>query len=477
MHGGFVRLTARKNTMHQTPTVSSVPAAGHRNALRRATWIATLGGFLFGYDTGVINGALPYMQDDLGLTPFTEGLITSSLLFGAAFGALGAGQLADRLGRRRLLIILAGVFLLGAVGTASAPGVGLMVLARVVLGLAVGGASAVVPMFLAELAPAARRGQVVTRDQLMIVSGQLAAFVCNAVIGNLWGEDGNVWRWMLLVATLPAIALWVGMNFVPESPRWLGSKGRYAQMLTELQRIRSAEDAQAEYEEAKALAGSLPTRTGRLKDFAEPWLMRVLLIGMGLSIVQQITGVNAIIYYGTQILADAGFGTEAALTANIANGVVSVGAALLGIWLLGKVGRRPMLLTGLIGTLSTLAIIGVASILLPEGPVRGFTVLSMTVLFLAFQQGAVSPVTWLMLSEIFPLRVRGLGVGISVFVQWMANFAVGFSFPMLMSALGISSTFFIFVALGLCAVFFVNRYLPETRGLSLEEVELQLRKA
>jgi major inositol transporter-like SP family MFS transporter len=436
-----------------------------------------LGGFLFGYDTGVINGALPYMQDDLGLTPFTEGLITSSLLFGAAFGALGAGQLADRLGRRRLLIILAAVFLLGAVGTAAAPGIGLMVLARVVLGLAVGGASAVVPMFLAELAPASRRGQVVTRDQLMIVTGQLAAFVCNAFIGNVWGEDNNVWRWMLLVATIPAIALWAGMNFVPESPRWLGSKGRYAQMLTELRRIRSAEDAQAEYEEAKALAGSESSRRGTVKDFAEPWLFRVLLIGIGLSVVQQITGVNAIVYYGTQILADAGFGTEAALTANIANGVVSVIAAFIGIWLLGKVGRRPMLLTGLIGTSTTLALIGVASFVLPEGPVRGFTVLSMTVLFLAFQQGAVSPVTWLMLAEIFPQRVRGMGIGLSVFVQWMANFAVGFSFPLLMSAMGISSTFFIFVALGICAILFVKRFLPETRGLSLEEVELTLRKA
>ena len=462
--------------MNPSPsTVRTRTGTGHRQALRRATWIATLGGFLFGYDTGVINGALPYMQDDLGLTPFTEGLITSSLLFGAAFGAVGAGQLADRFGRRRLLMILAGVFVLGAAGTAAAPDIGLMVLARVVLGLGVGGASAVVPMFLAELAPASRRGQVVTRDQLMIVTGQLAAFVCNAVIGNLWGEAGNVWRWMLLVATVPAIALWVGMNFVPESPRWLGSKGRYAQMLSSLQQIRSAEDAQAEYEEVKGL--NVSSRGGRLKDFAEPWLLRVLLIGMGLSIVQQITGVNAIIYYGTQILADAGFGTEAALTANIANGVVSVCAALLGIWLLGKVGRRPMLLTGLIGTTSMLALIGIASIMLPEGTARGFTVLSMTVLFLAFQQGAVSPVTWLMLSEIFPLRVRGLGIGLSVFVQWMANFAVGFSFPMLMSAMGLSNTFFIFVGLGICALLFVKRFMPETRGLSLEEVELALRQA
>ena len=449
----------------------------HRRALRRASWIATLGGFLFGYDTGVINGALPYMQDDLGLTPFSEGLITSSLLFGAAFGAVIAGQLADRFGRRRLLMILAAVFLVGAAGTAVAPSIGLMVVARVVLGLAVGGASAVVPMFLAEISPAARRGQMVTRDQLMIVTGQLAAFTTNAVIGNTWGEDNNVWRWMLAVATLPAIALWIGMNFVPESPRWLASKGRYAQTLEVLRRIRSAEEAQSEYDGVRLLADHEQTRGGRLRDFAEPWLLRVLLIGMGLSIVQQITGVNAIMYYGTQILADAGFGTEAALTANIANGVVSVAAAIFGIWLLGRVRRRHLLMTGLIGTGSSLLLIGLVSIFVGEGSARGFLILALTVTFLAFQQGAVSPVTWLMLSEIFPLKVRGLGIGLSVFVQWMANFAVGFSFPVLMDAIGISSTFFIFVVLGLLALMFVHRFVPETRGRSLEQVQEQLRAA
>ncbi|MCC3267685.1 sugar porter family MFS transporter [Arthrobacter gengyunqii] len=447
----------------------------HRGVLGRASWIATLGGFLFGYDTGVINGALPFMTEDLGLTPFTEGLITSSLLFGAAFGALAAGQLADRFGRRRLLTVLAVVFLAGALGTAAAPTVGLMVVARVVLGLAVGGASAVVPMFLSEIAPADRRGQMVTRDQLMIVTGQLAAFTVNAGIGNAWGGETHVWRWMLAVASLPAIALWIGMKFVPESPRWLAAQGRYPQMMAVLQKIRSTEAAQTEYDGVRALAGREDTRRGSFKDFAEPWLFRVLLIGMGMSVVQQITGVNAIVYYGTQILADAGFGTEAALTANIANGVVSVAAAILGIWLLGKVGRRPMLITGLIGTSTTLLLIGVASLTMPEGTARGFVVLSLTVLFLAFQQGSISPVTWLMIAEIFPLRVRGLGMGLSVFVQWMTNFAVGFSFPMLMAGLGISNTFFIFVALGICAILFVKRFMPETRGRSLEQVEAQLR--
>ncbi|WP_342022772.1 sugar porter family MFS transporter [Arthrobacter citreus] len=449
----------------------------HRGALGRASWIATLGGFLFGYDTGVINGALPFMQDDLGLTPFTEGLITSSLLFGAAFGAVIAGQLADRFGRRRLLMMLAVVFLAGALGTAVAPSIGLMVVARVVLGLAVGGASAVVPMFLSEIAPAARRGQMVTRDQLMIVTGQLAAFTTNAVIGNVWGEENHIWRWMLAVASLPAIALWIGMKFVPESPRWLAAQGRYPQMMAVLQKIRSSEDAQTEYDDVRALASHETTRRGSLKDFAEPWLFRVLLIGMGMSVVQQITGVNAIVYYGTQILADAGFGTEAALTANIANGVVSVAAAILGIWLLGRVGRRPMLITGLIGTSSTLLLIGVASLTMAEGTARGFVVLSLTVAFLAFQQGSISPVTWLMIAEIFPLRVRGLGMGLSVFVQWMANFAVGFSFPMLMAGLGISSTFFIFVGLGLCAILFVRRFMPETQGKSLEQLETELKAA
>lgn len=460
-------------TAPRTPS----PTKSHR-FLRKITWISTLGGLLFGYDTGVINGALPYMQADLGLTPLTEGMVTSALLFGAAFGAVFGGQLADRHGRRRMIMALAAVFLAGTLATSLAPNVEIMVAARFLLGLAVGGASVMVPIFLAEMSSAARRGQMVTRNELMIVTGQLVAFSTNAFIGNTWGEEAGVWRWMLVLATIPAIALWIGMTIVPESPRWLASMGSFGETLSVLRKIRTEEEARQEFDEVKAMAvEDYKAKMGSFKDLTEPWLKRVFVIGIGLAVVQQITGVNSIMYYGTQILSDAGFGTEAALTANIANGIISVVATFVGIWLLGKVGRRPMLITGQIGTTSALLLIGVASLILPEGTARGFVILSLTVTFLAFQQGAISPVTWLMLSEIFPLKMRGLGMGLSTFVLWMVNFAIGFSFPQLLAGIGLSNTFFVFVGLGICAILFVKRYVPETRGRSLEQLEHELKQA
>jgi major inositol transporter-like SP family MFS transporter len=313
----------------------------HKRALRTVTIISTFGGLLFGYDTGVINGALPYMQEDLGLTPLTEGLVTSSLLFGAAFGALFGGRLADRKGRRKMIMALAIVFLIGTLACTFAPTTEVMIAARFILGLAVGGASVTVPVYLAEVSPSERRGRIVTQNELMIVTGQLLAFIFNAYLGNTFGEAGGIWRWMLVIATLPAIALWIGMNFVPESPRWLASMGSFGEALGVLQRIRSREEARVEFEEVKAMAvEDYKSKMGSWKDLQVPWLRRIFFVGIGLAVIQQITGVNSIMYYGTQILADAGFGREAALSANIANGVISVLATFVGIWLLGKVSRR-----------------------------------------------------------------------------------------------------------------------------------------
>jgi major inositol transporter-like SP family MFS transporter len=469
-------MDVRDDATHAPTRTNDAPPAVSRR-LRVITVIATFGGLLFGYDTGVINGALPYMTDDLGLTAVTEGMVTSSLLLGAALGAITGGRLSDARGRRRTILTLAVIFFVGALGCTLAPNVAVMVVARFVLGLAVGGASVTVPVYLAEVSPAERRGALVTRNELMIVSGQLLAFTSNAVIAQVGGESGGVWRWMLVLATVPAVVLWFGMLVMPESPRWLASQTRFTEALDVLKQVRSQQRAEAELAEVSALAvKEEQEKLGGWQDMrSTPWLRKLMFVGFGIAIVQQITGVNTIMYYGTQILTDAGFAADSALTANIANGVISVLATFVGIWLLGRVPRRPMLMTGQIGTTAALLLIGVFSLVLPSGDGRAYAVLAMTVTFLAFQQGAISPVTWLMLSEIFPMRMRGFGMGVAAVVLWLTNFVIGLVFPSLVSGMGVSSTFFLFVVAGFLSLAFVKRYVPETRGRTLETLEAELR--
>ncbi|MBC2066898.1 sugar porter family MFS transporter [Listeria booriae] len=460
--------------MESTPASKRTPKA----YLRLIAIISTFGGLLFGYDTGVINGALPYMSKagQLNLTPAGEGIVASSLLFGAAFGAVFGGRLSDRNGRRKNLLMLAVVFFVATLGCTFAPNMAVMVVFRVILGIAVGGASVTVPTYLAEMSPTERRGRMVTQNELMIVTGQLLAFTFNAIIGTTLGEDGNVWRYMLVIATIPAVVLWFGMLILPESPRWLASKGRIGDALRVLQQIREQNVAETELTEIKDnITAEAALDKATFKDLSVKWVRRILFIGLGIAVVQQITGVNSIMYYGTEILRDAGFGTEAALIGNIANGVISVLATFVGIYLLGKIGRRPMLITGLIGTTSALLLIGILSMLLQGTEALPYVVLSLTVTFLAFQQGAISPVTWLMLSEIFPQRLRGIGMGTTVFCLWITNFLVGFSFPILLAHVGLSITFFMFAVLGVFAILFVKKYLPETKGHSLEQIEYYFR--
>ncbi|MEB3372426.1 sugar porter family MFS transporter [Saccharopolyspora mangrovi] len=444
--------------------------------VRIITAVATLGALLFGYDTGVISGALPFMtlgpeRGGLGLTPVTEGIVTSSLVFGAAFGAVFGGRLSDWHGRRRNILTLAVVFFIGALGTALAPNIETMVLFRIVLGLAVGGASATVPMFIAELAPAHRRAQLVTHNELMIVTGQLVAYTSNAAIANFWPSD-EAWRYMLGLATIPAVLLWFGMLFLPESPRWYATKGRFDEALVVLGKIREPAEAERELAEIRRCAPDAgQAHRKEWTNLRTPWIRRLVIIGAVLGISVQLTGVNTIMYFAPTILQTTGLGTEASITASIANGVVSVVATFIGISLLGRIGRRPIIITGQVGVTISLALLGVC-FLLPESTFRSFAVMAFMLIFLFFMQSMIATVWWLMMAEMFPLRFRGFAMGIAIFAQWISNGTVALTFPMLISALG-GNTFFILALINSATIVFLTKFLPETGGKTLEELEEQ----
>jgi sugar porter (SP) family MFS transporter len=435
--------------------------------------VATFGGLLFGYDTGVINGALRPMTADLGLTPITEGIVTSSLLFGAAAGAVGGGRLSDTWGRRKTIILLAVLFLVGALSCVFAPNFEVMVVGRVILGLAVGGASSVVPVYLAELAPYEIRGSLAGRNELMIVIGQLAAFVVNAIIGSLWGEFGGVWRIMLAVAAVPAVALFLGMLRMPESPRWLISRGRTQEALAVLKTIRSSDRAEAEMADVKHLADEeKEMKLSGWDALKNKWILRILLVGIGLGVAQQLTGINSIMYYGQSVLVEAGFSSSGALIANIAPGVIAVVGGVIALTMMQRVNRRTTLLLGF--TLTTIChfLIGIASIALPVGnPARPFVILFLVVAFVGSMQTFLNIAVWVMLSEIFPLHIRGFAIGVSIFCLWIANAFLGLFFPTLVASVGITGTFFMFGVVGILALIFIYTQVPETRGRTLEALE------
>ena len=455
------------------PALPALVSGPHTRRLGVVAVVATFGGLLFGYDTGVVNGALDSLEESLGLTPATEGLLVSAILVGAALGAFFVGRVSDALGRKPTITGLAVLFFVAALACVLAPTWEFLTATRFVLGIAVGGASVTVPVFLDELAPTEQRGGLVSRNELMIVSGQLAAFSVNAVIGSLWGEHDDVWRYMLAVAALPAVALFVGMLGVPESPRWLIARGRDDDALAVLEQIRDPERAAAELAEVRLLAHQEhEARGARLADLvAEPWLRRLLVVGLGLAVAQQLTGINSIMYYGTQVLQQSGFSQSGALIANVGSGVVAVAAMLVALRVVNRVGRRRMLTVGFAGIALFHLLIGLSSVLVPEGTVRAVLVMVFVIGFVGTMQGTVGPLVWLMLSEIFPLRLRGVGMGLTALVLWMTNFAVSLLFPVVVDGVGISTTFFVFAGLNVASLVFAVTRVPETGGRSLEQLE------
>ena len=438
-------------------------------------WIVTLGGFLFGIDTGATNGSLTFMTrpDQLNLSPSDEGLVTSGVTLGAAFGAAIGGRLSDYFGRKRMLLGSAFVFIIGTLGCVFAPNAIVMIIFRIFLGLGVGCESAVSPVFLAELSTPEIRGRMVNQHELMIVGGQLTAYIVNATLGVAFASHADIWRWMLAFGFIPEILLLIGIAFISESPRWLVLHGRTAEAREIFKQIRGKDfDIEGEIASIKgAIKDESKTKKASFKDLKTPWILRLVLIGVGTGIMQQIIGINVMMYYGTTILTNAGFGHSAALIANVGNGITSVLATIVSIHLLSKYDRRKMIITGVTGTLIVWGAINVMAATMAHSPAFPYIMMLLMVLFLAFFQGGISPVVWLLLSEIFPQEIRGLAMGISTFALWLANFAVGYIFPVLIAAIGMSHTFMVFMICNAIGLVFAIKYIPETRGKSLEQLE------
>lgn len=441
--------------------------------------ISTLGSLLFGYNTGVINGALPYMArpDQLNLTPVLEGMVGSAICLGCAVGALAGGRIADIIGRKKILMYLAILFFIATLGCALAINATMMIAFRFILGIAVGCASVAVPAYLAEIATGNLRGSLVVMMELVIVSGQLLAYIVNAIIAINFGDNPAIWRYLLGIASIPVIFFFIGMIFNKESPRWLITKGRISEALEVLKITHESETkAIAELNSIRDLLNEQANQKEfTFKEFTEPWMKRVLLLGVTLAIIMQTTGVNAIMFYGSHILITSGFSTDAALVGNICNGIISVVGTVIGFYLVRKLTRRGMLARGLLGTTLSNFFIGVIAITMGSSELLPYIVLTLTVVFLAFMQTFIAPVIWVVIAEIYPLRMRATGMGFATFFIWMTVYIVTFVFPILISTVGLSGAFFVFASLGVLSLLFVKFYMPETKGLSMEEIERKFR--
>ncbi|WP_415594191.1 sugar porter family MFS transporter [Liquorilactobacillus ghanensis] len=439
------------------------------------TAIVTLGGLLFGINTGVINGLLPFMaaKNQLNLSPLLQGIVTSSLTLGAAVGALTTGRFADHYGRKSLLFCLAILFLISNSGCIFAATASWLIGWRFILGLAVGGVSVVVPTYLSEIATPKMRGRMITQNDLMITSGQLLVFCSNALLGNLLAADHNVWRWMMIIGIIPALILLFGMPAVPESPRWLLSKKQPTAALANLTKLRgNSQVAADELQKIQQSVKQLKTvQTWSWKLLKKPAIRKLFLLGIGLGVIQQLIGINVIMYYGTTILIASGFAHQAALIANISNGVISVIASLTGMHLMTCWPRRKMLLLGIKMTTISLGVIDLSALFFNRLTIFPYIVILLVLVFLFFFQSMVSPTTWVIIAEIFPQKLRGLGVGISTFALWLANFGVGLLFPICLHQFGLGLTFFGFFVINLLAYVFTYRLVPETSNRSLEKVQ------
>lgn len=439
-------------------------------ALIRLAALAALFGFLFGFDEGIIAGALPFIGQAFPITPASEGLMTAAVPLGAVGGVVLAAFFSDRLGRQRVLMLCAAVFIVGAIFSGLASGLTMLTLARLLLGIGIGASSMAAPMFLAELAPASARGAVVSAFQLMITVGILVSYVVGLGLAPF-----EHWRLMLGLGAVPAVVALVGIAMSPESPRWLVLKGRNEaarKVIATLQPQLSAasvDTAVREIDTSLANSAAVP----RWSAFLEPKVRPVVTFAIALFLLQQLSGINAVIYYAPRILGEAGLsGVTTQLTATVGIGILNVVMTIVAMAVVDRVGRRPLLLVGFAGAAASLLLIAVAF----ATPSLDDAVVALAglVLYIAFFAVALGPLPWLYMSELFPMRLKTRGMALAASANWTMNFVVVFLFPVVLTAAGAAATFAIFGAFCVVGLIYGWFHAPETKGVSLEDMSQDL---
>ncbi|MGO4185268.1 sugar porter family MFS transporter [Paenibacillus sp. MCAF9] len=430
--------------------------------------VSALGGLLFGFDTAVVSGAVGFMEDRFDLSKLQVGWAVSSLIIGCIVGAAMSGILGDRFGRKKVLIAAATLFIISSIGSAVPDTFSAFIVARIIGGIGIGITSTLCPLYNAEIAPAKYRGRLVALNQLAIVTGIFLTYFVNLWISGsgdeAWGI-ASAWRWMFGVGAIPGLLFLILLFFVPESPRWLIKQGRAAAALPILLRIHGEELAKKEVIDIKH---SFEQESGSIRQLFSPALRIALIVGVGLAVLQQVTGINAVMYYAPEIFKATGAGTNASLIQTILVGFINLLFTLVALWLIDKVGRKALLLVGSASMTICLIVIGIA---FQTGHAAGPLVLIFILLYVASFAISLGPVVWVIMSEIFPNRIRGKATAIAAMALWAADYLVSQSFPPMLSSAGPAATFWIYGGMALLAFLFTWRVVPETKGKSLEEIE------